>query len=119
MREFESQTEGTLRTRQHIGAKRARRSLVESALIFAVLLYAALLLGGPIAAIAWGALRAGPATLWLQLTSPDALSALKLTLSLCASATLINTVFGVCIALVLARDDLKGRWFLNGLVDLP
>ena len=98
---------------------RTRRSPVESVLIIAVVLYASVLLCGPIAAIVWGALNAGLQTVWLQLTSPDAVSALKLTLLLTATATLINIVFGVCVALVLARDEFKGRWVLNGLVDLP
>jgi sulfate transport system permease protein len=34
-------------------------------------------------------------------------------------ATAINTVFGVCIAWVLVRDNFWGRRILNGLVDMP
>ena len=101
------------------GVKRKRRSFVETILILVVVLYAAVLLVGPIASIAWSALSSGLETIYVQLLSPDALSALKLTLLLTASATLINIVFGVCVALVLARDEFKGRWVLNGLVDLP
>ena len=36
-----------------------------------------------------------------------------------AGATAINTVFGLCIAFVLARHRFSGHRFINGLVDLP
>ena len=101
------------------GVNRKRRSFVETIVILVVVLYAAVLLVGPIASIAWSALSSGLETIYVQLLSPDALSALKLTLLLTACAMLINIVFGVCVALVLARDEFKGRWVLNGLVDLP
>ncbi len=53
------------------------------------------------------------------LTSAAALNALKLTLLLAVTAVVVNTVFGVCLALVLARDNFKGRRIINGLIDLP
>jgi sulfate/thiosulfate transport system permease protein len=96
-----------------------RRSLIESFLILVVVLYGVLLLCGPIAAIAWGALGAGLSVFWLELSSPDAMAALKLTLILTATATLMNTLLGTCIALTLTRDGFRGRWFFNGIVDLP
>jgi sulfate transport system permease protein len=54
-----------------------------------------------------------------EITSPNAMSAIRLSLFLGFGATLINTVCGVCVAFVLVRQDFKGRRFLNGLVDLP
>jgi sulfate transport system permease protein len=66
-----------------------------------------------------GAFSEGPSVFWNQLTSPSAVSALKLTLLLGVGATLINAILGVCVAWVLVRDDFKGKRFLNGLVDLP
>ncbi len=100
-------------------ARGARPHGIEWLLIAVAILYAAVLLLGPLAAIAWGAFAAGLGELLKQLTSAEALNALKLTLCLSAVAVVINTAFGVCIALVLARDDFKGKRFLNGLVDLP
>jgi sulfate transport system permease protein len=99
--------------------KKSRPSLVELVLISIVMLYAVTLLLGPLAAIAWGAVADGFGSFARQLSSPDALGALGLTLFLTISATVVNTVFGVAIALVLAREDFKGRLLLNGLVDLP
>ena len=89
------------------------------ALIAIVVLYAAGLLLAPIVAIVWGSLAEGVGTFLREVTSADALSSLKLTLIMAFAATLINAVFGVCIAWVLVRDDFWGRRILNGLVDMP
>jgi sulfate/thiosulfate transport system permease protein len=96
-----------------------RRGLVEHGLIAAAVLYAAVLLIGPLAAIVWGALSEGVAGFVREVFSADALSALRLTLILGVAATLVNLVFGVAVAWVLVRDGFKGRQILNGLVDLP
>lgn len=96
-----------------------RAKLVERLLIAVVVLYAAGLLLAPLIAIFWGALAEGFAVVVRELTAADALSSLKLTLIMAVSATAINTVFGVCIAWVLVRDEFWGRRILNGLVDMP
>lgn len=88
-------------------------------LILIVMFYAAVLLLLPLAAIAWGALSEGLTALWEQVTSPHSLNALKLTLGLSIGSTLINMVFGVCVAWVLVRDNFWGQRVINGLVDLP
>ena len=84
-----------------------------------VLLYTAVLLVAPIGAITWGALSSGISVVVRELTSPDAVHALELTLLLGAGATALNAVFGVCIAWVLVRDRFRGRAILNACVDLP
>lgn len=109
----------TLPARTKIGPAARRPGAVEWALILLVAGYAALLLLGPLAAIAWGALSQGLGVLWEQVTSADALNALKLTLGLALGATLINTVLGVCVAWALVRDRFPGQRIINGLVDLP
>ena len=96
-----------------------RAKLVERLLIAVVVLYAAGLLLAPLLAIFWGALAEGFGVVVRELTAADALSSLKLTLIMAVSATAINTVFGVCIAWVLVRDEFWGRRILNGLVDMP
>ncbi len=88
-------------------------------LIAVVVLYAAFLLGGPLIAIIGGAFASGAVALWRELTSAAALNALELTLLLAVAATVINTLFGLCIAWVLARDKFKGQAIINGVVDLP
>lgn len=109
----------TLPAHTDVGPPARRPGPVEWVLILLVVAYAAVLLLGPLAAIAWGALSQGLGVLWEQVTSEDALSALKLTLGLALGATLINTIFGVCVAWVLVRDRFRGQRIINGLVDLP
>ena len=89
-------------------------------MIGAALTYAATLLFAPLGALAWGALSRGIATFFRVLSTPDALSALKLTFLLAVGATAINTVFGVAAAWLLVRDrSFPGRRLVNGIVDLP
>lgn len=106
-------TSGGMRT------ETTRPGLMEWILIGIALLYAAMLLAGPLVAMTWGAFSEGVGVFWNQITSANALSALKLTLLLGAGATLINAILGVCVAWVLVRDDFKGKRFINALVDLP
>jgi len=104
-------------------AARDKRSmparLTEWLLISIVMLYAAGLLLAPLVAIVWGALSEGVPAFQREITSVDALSSLKLTLIMAVGATAINTLFGLCIAWVLVRDNFWGRRILNGLVDMP
>lgn len=93
--------------------------LTEWLLISIVVLYAAGLLLAPLVAIVWGALSEGGAAFIREITSVDSLSSLKLTLIMAFTATAINTLFGLCIAWVLVRDNFWGRRILNGLVDMP
>ena len=100
-------------------AQARRHSFTEWLLIGLVVLYAGALLLGPLLAIAWGALSEGLSAFAREITTDNALSALRLTLLMGAGATAINTVFGLCIAFVLARHRFPGHRFMNGLVDLP
>lgn len=97
----------------------SRAKVGEWALIAVVVLYAAGLLLAPLVAIVWGSLAEGVRAFAHEMTSVDAISSLKLTMLMAVGATVINTVFGVCIAWVLVRDNFWGRRILNGLVDMP
>jgi sulfate transport system permease protein len=96
-----------------------RHSVVEVLLVGVVLLYAAALIVGPLAAIVWGAVSHGAAALASELASDSALHSLELTLGLSVVATAINTVLGTCVAWVMVRDDFPGKRIVNGLIDLP
>ena len=67
----------------------------------------------PLAAVAWHAHG------WDAITSPEAVAALKLTLSLSLVVAVINAVAGTAIAWTLVRDRFFGQSFVNALVDLP
>jgi sulfate/thiosulfate transport system permease protein len=92
---------------------------VEWGLIAVALLYAAALLLGPLVAVLYGALAEGAREFIAQVTSPAAVSALKMTLELGVAATAINLVLGVCIGWVLVRHEFPGRQLVNAIVDLP
>ena len=103
------------RSRKRVPSSR----VFEWVLISIAVLYAAGLLIAPLVAIVWGSLAEGISAFASQVTSADALSSFKLTLIMAAGATVINTVFGLCIAWVLVRDKFWGRRIINGLVDMP
>ena len=63
--------------------------------------------------------EAGVGTAWESVTTPEALSALRLTLVAAAIAVPCNAVFGVIAAMVLARPRLPGRPLISALIDLP
>ena len=62
----------------------------------------------------------GGVRLWLaSVRDPDALSAIRLTLTVTAVAVPLNTVFGVAAAWALTKFKFRGRSLLMSLVDLP
>lgn len=54
-----------------------------------------------------------------NVTDPDFLHAVKLTLTLAAICVPINTIFGIRCAMILAKEDFWGRPFVISLLDLP
>jgi sulfate/thiosulfate transport system permease protein len=54
-----------------------------------------------------------------SLQNPDLISAARLGLFVAVTSVLINTVFGVGIAVLLVRYRFPGRRLLNALIDLP
>ncbi len=56
---------------------------------------------------------------WQALITPDALSALKLTLLVAAIAVPVNIVFGLAASWYLAKFDFPGRAVIMSFIDLP
>jgi sulfate/thiosulfate transport system permease protein len=54
-----------------------------------------------------------------NLTRPDFLNAVKVTISLALIAVPINTIFGLCAAWSIARHKFPGRTLLLSIIDLP
>ena len=61
----------------------------------------------------------GIAPAWDAVTTPEAQHAFWLTLVMVAIAVPANTIFGVGMALVIARGRVRGKSFLSALIDLP
>jgi sulfate transport system permease protein len=101
-------------------ATRARRGpWVPVALTVVALLFLALFLLVPLAAVFVEAFRKGAGFYWQAVTEPDALSAMQLTLLAAAIAVPLNLVFGVAAAWAIAKFDFRGKSLLITLIDLP
>jgi sulfate transport system permease protein len=81
--------------------------------------YLALLLLIPIGVVFYRTFEHGIVAVYDSVTTPAAISAFSLTLTVTAIAVPLNTVFGVLCALSLARGRFRGKWVLNAIIDLP
>ena len=86
---------------------------------FSALGYLALLLVVPLGMVFYRAFEHGFDAAWDAITSPDAVHALWLTVLVALIAVPLNTIFGVCCALLIVRGHVRGKGILNALVDLP
>jgi sulfate transport system permease protein len=84
-----------------------------------VMLYVALLVLVPLVVITWKTFSNGWSAFWSALTSDQAITAMKLTVEVSVVAVLLNTIFGIGLALLLTRYRFPGRRFLGALADLP
>ena len=88
-------------------------------LIGTALLFLAVMLVIPLAAVFAEALKGGWRLYLASLSDPEALSAIKLTLITAAIVVPVNAVLGVAMAWLLTRFDFRGKQLLTTLLDLP
>jgi len=81
--------------------------------------YLSLIVLIPLAAVVTKSFEDGFASFWDDVTGPQAIAALKLTLIASAIVTVINAIAGTIIAWVLVRDEFPGKRIINSLIDLP
>ena len=86
---------------------------------FAALGYLTLLLVLPVGLVFSRTFQNGFGPFWNALTDPDFLHALWLTILIALIAVPLNTIFGVVCALVLVRQQFRGKAVLNAFIDLP
>lgn len=110
------------------GAERARRvsrrstsegPLARAALIAAALLFLACFLVLPLVAVFVEAFKLGLSAFAEALVTPDALSAIRLTLLIAAISVPLNVVFGVAASWAIAKFSFPGKSLLITLIDLP
>jgi len=82
-------------------------------------IYLSVLVLLPIAAVLAKSGTGGTAQFWREVSNPEAVAAIKLTLIISAIVVAINAVFGTIIAWVLVRDEFPGKKIVNALIDLP
>ena len=73
----------------------------------------------PVGSVFYRAFQHGFGAAWDAVTTPDAVHALWLTFLVVLIAVPADTVFGVGVALILARHRFPGAWLLDAFVDLP
>jgi sulfate/thiosulfate transport system permease protein len=83
------------------------------------LLYLVVLLIVPVGTVLVRTFEHGFGAAWGWITTPAALSAFWLSVTIAAIAVPLNTIFGVGGALVLVRSKARGRAVLDSLIDLP
>jgi len=81
--------------------------------------YVGILVLLPLIVVCWRTIDQGGRAYIDAVTSAEALHAYQLTAIVAASAVAINTVFGVGMALLLARYRFVGKRVLNVLIDIP
>ena len=96
-----------------------RGKLVPGLLVAAALAYVLVLLLGPLAGIVYYAFKSGASVVGQTFSQPFVQHALYLSLVIMLVTVAVNTVFGVAVALVLARDRFPGKRLMSALVDLP
>jgi sulfate/thiosulfate transport system permease protein len=85
----------------------------------AALGYLTLLLVLPVGLVFYRTFEHGFGPFWNALADPDFLHALWLTILIALIAVPLNTIFGVVCALVLVRQQFRGKAVLNAFIDLP
>jgi len=98
-------------------ARQGRR--VRALMLVAAVLYVGVLLLAPLGGIVWSALKGGFGVVAHTLSQSDVVHAFVLTAIITLVTVAVTSVFGVAVAIVLARDQFPGKRLLSALVDLP
>lgn len=94
----------------------SRATVVQRAIALA---YVGVLVLVPLGVVTWKTFADGWSRFWSAISSDQAVSAFRLTAEVSVAAVVINTVFGVGLALLLTRYRFRGRRLLGALADLP
>ena len=110
-----------LRPRRHTHptADRQRLGAVSGAGLGLAVLWLSLLVLLPLAAVVAKGAGAGLDNFWAAVTTPEALSVIRLTVLAAAAVSAVNAVMGTLIAWVLVREDFAGKRVLEVLIDIP
>jgi sulfate transport system permease protein len=84
-----------------------------------VVLYLSILVLLPLAAMTDQSLSQGLGHFWEQVTLPQSVKSLELTLVASLIVVVINGFFGTILAWLLVRDEFPGKAVVNAVIDLP
>jgi len=99
-----------------VTAKRRRSSRT---LRVIALVYVAILVVLPVGVVIQRTIKQGGQAFWDSISSPDAVHAFQVTGIVVGCSVALNTLFGVGVALLLARYRFAGRRILDLLIDVP
>ena len=102
-----------------IGSTQSHRPVGSSALLALAVGFLVLFLLLPLVTVFVEALAKGFGDYGAALMHPDAISAIKLTLTVAAISVPINIVFGIAAAWAIAKFDFPGKSVLTTFIDLP
>jgi sulfate/thiosulfate transport system permease protein len=101
------------------GSEKKQTNWIPMILIGLALTYIILIVYIPAINVFYQAFHQGIEPFIHNLTNPDFLSAVRVTLLLALITVPINTVFGLCAAWSIARHQFPGRTLLLSIIDLP
>jgi sulfate transport system permease protein len=81
--------------------------------------YLALLIVVPVGSVFYRAFQHGLGSAWDAVTTTEGTHAFWLTILVVAIAVPLDTVFGVAVAILLARHRFPGAWLLDAFIDIP
>ncbi|KKB98963.1 sulfate ABC transporter permease subunit CysW [Mycolicibacter arupensis] len=84
-----------------------------------VLAYIGVMLIAPVSVILYRTFEPGLSHFWAWISTPAAVSALKLSLLLVIIVVPLNALFGVSTSILLVRNRFRGRSILQAILDLP
>ena len=106
---------GRFRTAAHWSVRKTQKFSLRAI----ALVYLGALVGLPVGWTLWKAFGSGLGQVLSAISDPSAVHALYLSLLVAAIAVVVNTVFGVMMALVIVRHPFRGVSLINAFVDLP
>ena len=106
-------------SRKTVLAATSESAVTRWLLILIALGFLAFVLVLPLAVVFTEAAKQGWDTYASALTDPDAISAIKLTLTVAAISVPLNTAFGLAASWAIAKFDFAGKATLITLIDLP
>src|SRR5437773_972152 len=83
------------------------------------LVYVGVLVVFPLGVVLWRTVEQGGKAFVDAISGPDAVHAFQLTAVVAGTAVVVNTVFGVVLAYLIARYRWRGKSMVNVLVDVP
>jgi len=96
-----------------------RTDTVKNVLLVFVIGWFLVLIMVPVFGIVQEAIKFGLANVLASLLTPHARHAFMLTFWITIAAVVINSIFGIILAVVLVKQDFKGKLFIEGMLDLP